>query len=1236
MESIFISSLDSSSIDSTQTTTNRSQRRKLLEESSKYLNKKESGAKIRGHPKPLNSDEFNFWFECLSFSTGRINLDIALDAGEPAKQFEFLRIHDAYTRRIYFLWSTEAHPKCGCLGGCSFYSVFTENTQDNIYNLDTSIARTNKDFAQSLFYPGMKMLESAPIMKRNYQRVPFKFQVGTDSSSPGSSESERMIIEANSGKIKPYMSQISLRSLGKNINGSQRKLNAGSASRLDFSSASSSSLASSVRTIYVNNEDDYYTADEEDEEDAERGLNGRKKRVTHSSSSRLSSAKSSQQNLSNKISRPTRFSLKSAQSKNSKTSFVSVRTQIEPKLNEKDEDNNNNDDDDEDDDLTLNENTVVPNQTTKPEDRQKLEPEMTLKFDIQRPILDSVLPKYCYLKYLSRASVSNWNRTVNYPCYEETKNISFEYRQRGFGCGYVSATPRKESAKSKREDRSEIHGASDLKCRVNLEFTNSIEGYITPLALTALERFVRSMKNYQLSPNNLVSKLQSKAEAHFDSDSLIDVIAKTQVSMNIPQVLLCSLQCGLAEGDKVANAFSNTLARPDDFITLSLFTICVHALRLELIDSQDKAAAIFTIDRVESQFSRLFEPQALANSVGLSCIADKHSKVSITCFEGSESYAPNDKFHAIRNAIMCECAFEHIGIKAVKRSAEEKRETSGLNEKSKQDGDAHSRLSLCEFQIDKIWFSFPEPPVSPKGRRKIPYTRFDWNLLSSVSPAVTSWLCASKHALTPIHELTNFYNRRLIQSLVAVIAGALRSRESLEQRMDTYRHFSLTIAAKEGVVSKGKKKNNGQPAESLLRDYKRAQTNLLNLYLTNHSFSLLNEPNLVLVNLLRNYYYFFEEEFCSDMQKAPEPSYLKKVVGEALGAWWPIIVGYLERKNSQSSEKYLSKDEFSFSMLNDNPNYFTLSESGYPTSPNTAGFTGSESTLEMSPDEADDKLKNKEGPDNNEKTAESEKALKMKNVEKIFKPFLSFVGMDVPSGKFVDNLFKEFGSFLHGNLHIKSVDINILGKPVARPTHEPNEEHLSKSQVKFRSFMNKAQAGFDLTGGEKVITTILSFDRLLLNLSIRQVMPERVTDTVETLKSNENAKDQKISVAKSVKSRFPKYYAKIDANMQLNNLTQEVNMPLLRLVHQLYSIVEDAIDYDKEQSKLLVSAAATRSEEPVDDALDNDDTLDSSELFGPRRVPLSRDLTFDRQLDFAPIDCWRFIDERTEIVSVKV
>lgn len=50
-----------------------------------------------------------------------------------------------------------------------------------------------------------------------------------------------------------------------------------------------------------------------------------------------------------------------------------------------------------------------------------------------------------------------------------------------------------------------------------------------------------------------------------------------------------------------------------------------------------------------------------------------------------------------------------------------------------------------------------------------------------------------------------------------------------------------------------------------------------------------------------------------------------------------------------------------------------------------------------------------------------------KNANKIFRPILNFIGVDAPSGTLIDNLFKEFGALLFGNLNIKSVHINILG-----------------------------------------------------------------------------------------------------------------------------------------------------------------------------------------------------------------
>lgn len=72
---------------------------------------------------------------------------------------------------------------------------------------------------------------------------------------------------------------------------------------------------------------------------------------------------------------------------------------------------------------------------------------------------------------------------------------------------------------------------------------------------------------------------------------------------------------------------------------------------------------------------------------------------------------------------------------------------------------------------------------SKKGRRKIPFTRFDWNLLSSVSPAVISWLCAYKNSIKPVEEYLKLNEERCIRILASLIAGSLKHKEQLETYM---------------------------------------------------------------------------------------------------------------------------------------------------------------------------------------------------------------------------------------------------------------------------------------------------------------------------------------------------------------------------------------------------------------------------------------------------------------------
>lgn len=184
------------------------------------------------------------------------------------------------------------------------------------------------------------------------------------------------------------------------------------------------------------------------------------------------------------------------------------------------------------------------------------------------------------------------------------------------------------------------------------------------------------------------------------------------MSIKIPQIRFFSLQCGLAEGDKISNAFANTLANPDEFITLSLSTLCIYSIETQLIDSQSRTAAIFMIDKIDTQFCRLFDPamvKKIASTrldlslsgndefIRLSCISNENSKTSIKYF--NQSPESTSDAARLKSLIMYECALDQISIKAIKQKSSD------------------SRMSICEFDITKIWFSFPEPPISPKGRK---------------------------------------------------------------------------------------------------------------------------------------------------------------------------------------------------------------------------------------------------------------------------------------------------------------------------------------------------------------------------------------------------------------------------------------------------------------------------------------------------------------------------------------
>lgn len=72
----------------------------------------------------------------------------------------------------------------------------------------------------------------------------------------------------------------------------------------------------------------------------------------------------------------------------------------------------------------------------------------------------------------------------------------------------------------------------------------------------------------------------------------------------------------------------------------------------------------------------------------------------------------------------------------------------------------NGRASSCVIDLKTVWFNFAAPPSVPITR-KIDYTRLDWNLLSTASPAITAWMNPSnRFAIKVVAMIKAFHLRR--------------------------------------------------------------------------------------------------------------------------------------------------------------------------------------------------------------------------------------------------------------------------------------------------------------------------------------------------------------------------------------------------------------------------------------------------------------------------------------------
>ncbi|XP_046668210.1 transmembrane protein KIAA1109 homolog isoform X3 [Homalodisca vitripennis] len=85
----------------------------------------------------------------------------------------------------------------------------------------------------------------------------------------------------------------------------------------------------------------------------------------------------------------------------------------------------------------------------------------------------------------------------------------------------------------------------------------------------------------------------------------------------------------------------------------------------------------------------------------------------------------------------------------------------------------NGNASSCVIEVRQVWFNFAAPPRAPITR-KIDFTRLDWNLLSTVSPAINAWMNPSnRFAIRVVHMLRCRYHRRCTAIVTCLMAEAL-------------------------------------------------------------------------------------------------------------------------------------------------------------------------------------------------------------------------------------------------------------------------------------------------------------------------------------------------------------------------------------------------------------------------------------------------------------------------------
>lgn len=115
---------------------------------------------------------------------------------------------------------------------------------------------------------------------------------------------------------------------------------------------------------------------------------------------------------------------------------------------------------------------------------------------------------------------------------------------------------------------------------------------------------------------------------------------------------------------------------------------------------------------------------------------------------------------------------EHHNQNQQQQPSTSNKEKENTQQVAQKEGPSNGNISSCVIDLKSVWFNFAAPPRAPITR-KLDYTRLDWNLLSTASPAINAWMNPSnRFAIRLVYMFRSMY-RRSTATIACLMAEAL-------------------------------------------------------------------------------------------------------------------------------------------------------------------------------------------------------------------------------------------------------------------------------------------------------------------------------------------------------------------------------------------------------------------------------------------------------------------------------